>query len=67
MWSATVFSTVALILYRALSIERERSMNALDRRSEVLSSLAIFHHRFVTKSDSRLWSWKPGIPLSSVW
>jgi hypothetical protein len=39
MWSATVFSAVALTLYRALSIERESSMNALDRRSEVLGVL----------------------------
>jgi hypothetical protein len=39
IWSATVFSAVALALYRALSIEREKSMDALDRRSEVLGVL----------------------------
>jgi hypothetical protein len=39
MWSATVFSTVALALYRALSIEREQSLDALDRRAEVLGVL----------------------------
>jgi hypothetical protein len=39
MWSATVFSAVALALYRALTIERERAMDALDRRSEVLGVL----------------------------
>jgi len=39
MWSATVFSAVALALYRALSIERESSMDALDHRCEVLGVL----------------------------
>ena len=39
MWSATVFSAVALALYRALSIEKETSMDALDQRCEVLGVL----------------------------
>lgn len=39
MWSATVFSTVALMFYRALEIEREKAAEATDRRSRPLGIL----------------------------
>jgi hypothetical protein len=39
MWSATVFSTVALIFYRALEIEREKAAETSDRRSRPLGIL----------------------------
>lgn len=39
MCSATVFSTVALMLYRALELHEERALEHLDRRAEALGVL----------------------------
>jgi hypothetical protein len=39
MRSATVFSTVALMLYRALDLHEERALEHLDRRAETLGVL----------------------------
>ena len=38
-WSATVFSAVALMLYRALGLHREQVAEAAERRGEVLGVL----------------------------
>lgn len=38
-WSATVFSTVALMLYRGLQLHRERVEEAAERRGEALGVL----------------------------
>ena len=39
LWSATFFSTIALMLYRALEIHREKSSKESDRRAEPLGVL----------------------------
>jgi hypothetical protein len=52
MWSATIFSTVALMCYRALAIEEERDAQEIDRRS---SPLGILRYRRQREMQLRGW------------
>jgi len=47
MLSATVFSTVALMLYRGLELHRERALEVFDRRAEALGVLRYRRQRML--------------------
>jgi hypothetical protein len=50
-WSATVFSTVALMLYRGLQLHRERVAEASERRGEILGVLRYRRQQMLKNRD----------------
>ncbi len=50
-WSATVFSTVALMLYRGLQLHRERVTEAAERRGEALGVLRYRRQQMIQNRD----------------
>jgi hypothetical protein len=50
-WSATVFSTVALMLYRGLGLHRERAAEALEVRGERLGVLRYRRQQMIKNRD----------------
>ena len=50
-WSATVFSTVALMLYRGLQLHRERVAEAAERRGEALGVLRYRRQQMLKNRD----------------